>query len=425
MIVSKRVYYPLVLFFYHSKLLSSEQLTQIPKTTKNYWNTTSHVDMFGYEWVSSFYSEYDNFNLIQKHKIIFKSARLCCKVFDVFSVLCTNIKAYHKIFKNNAGIIINTIDYLAQEIRLDKACRLFNITTQKFYRFKNKVKCTASVLNLCYKTHPHQLTIAECSQIKEAVNDATNERKTFVSIWYKLMRDGKLYCSASTFYKYANLVSERVAKIKFEKPKMSLKATRIFEFIHVDTTLLPTLKDGTIRAVIIKDNYSKKVLHKGIVDSGDSKWIVLLLKEMFAMYGLENYNRLITLVSDGGSENKGDVTQWFNTFDKDSIAKQIAKTKEFKFTNNEIESTFNIFKNEFLQGKEIIDKEHAKRELDNFANYNDKQRYPIALYGCTPQEVFEGAIIDKHRFKENIRQARKNRYGKNKAGRFCDVCTPS
>jgi hypothetical protein len=34
-------------------------------------------------------------------------------------------------------------------------------------------------------------------------------------------------------------------------------------------------------AVIIKDNYSKFILHKGIVPNGDSKWIAKLLEEMY------------------------------------------------------------------------------------------------------------------------------------------------
>ncbi|HVA99119.1 MAG TPA: hypothetical protein VNG53_09505, partial [Bacteroidia bacterium] len=67
------------------------------------------------------------------------------------------------------------------------------------------------------------------------------------------------------------------------------------------------------------------------------------------------------------------------------IGKQTAKTKEFIYTNNEIESTFNIFKNDFLCHKEISDKEHAKKLLAEFQLYNDNERYPLMLYGLTPQ----------------------------------------
>lgn len=113
----------------------------------------------------------------------------------------------------------------------------------------------------------------------EAVNEPSNERKTLSGILYKLMRLGKLFCSLSTFYKYAKLVSERVIKLKGKKPSEKLIATRIFEYIHIDTTLIPTIEDGTIRAVVIKDNFSKKILHQGVVENGNSTWICNLYRK--------------------------------------------------------------------------------------------------------------------------------------------------
>ncbi len=236
-------------------------------------------------------------------------------------------------------------------------------------------------------------------------------------------RSGKLYCSRSTFYKYAGLVRKHRRKTELRKTKLSIQSTRIFEFVHVDTTWLYTIKDGPVRAVIIKDNYSKKVLHQAVVDSGNSKWIALLLQEMFSIYKLYQYSQPITIVSDGGSENKGEVLNWINTFDKDAVIKKTAKTIDFQYTNNEIESTFNIFKNEYIGQTEIADKEHSRKLLKDFQLYNDNQRYPIALYGLIAQEVFDGAVPDKYRFRNDIQHAAKNRHIRNKSALFCDVCS--
>lgn len=420
---AKRNYHPLVQFFFYAEMLSPEQLAQIPTTTIDYWRKNNHVELFGYPWVSSFFSEYQEYNQNQKRKIIFKSTRLCVRLFASFSILCAGIKGYKTVLKNNAAYIITTIDYLAKEIPFDKTCKIFNITTQQYYRWKNKVKCTASVLNLCYKTHPRQLTIGECSIIKDAVNEPANQRKKLSTILYSLMRKGKLFCSRSTFYKYANLVSERIIKRKGKKPSEKLIATRIFEYIHIDTTLIPTIEDGTVRAVFIKDNCSKKILHKGIVENGNSKWIVDLLLETFDMYKLLDQDEITTIVSDGGSENKGEVTQWIESLNSDKIKKKTARTKEFIYTNNEIESVFHIFKHEFLPNEKITNKEQVRKYLQEFQFYNNNERYPISLHGLTPQEVFDGSIPDKNRFKTEITQATKKRYEKNKKGRFCDVCS--
>lgn len=418
----KRIYHPLVIFYFYAGLLTPEQLAQIPKTTLDYWKRNDHTSMFGYDWVSTFYSNHDDFNKIQKRKIIFKSVRLCGKLFYSFSYLCAGIKNYKKTFKNNFVKIIETIDYLATEIPFEKACRIFNLSPQQYYRWKNKINCSASVLNLCFKTHPHQLTLAEGSVIKEAINDPANELKKLASIFYTLMRENKLGCSLSTFYKYVALLSERIGKHKYTKLVQSLQSCYPLQFIHIDTTWLQTVKEGRIRAVIVKDNYSKKILHQSIVDNGHSHWIARLMREVFSMYGLASVSKPVAFVSDGGSENKGEVIEWIESLHSLNVTKLIAKTERFNYTNNEIESTFNIFKNEFIAYREIIDKKHAQQVLSDFQLYNNTKRYPLALYGLTPQEVFDGATPDKHRFKENIKQAAAMRYQKNKAGRFCDVC---
>ncbi len=337
--------------------------------------------------------------------------------------MCSSIKAYKKALKNNALTVVQTIDYLAGSISLNRACRVFNITTQKYYRLKNKVMCTASVLNLCFKTHPGQLTIAECTIIKTAINEAHNSHKSLTTIWYQLMRSNSLFCASSTFYKYASLLSVQVLKTKHIPAKLQLRATRIFEYLHIDTTLVPSLQQGMLRGVIIKDNYSKKILHQAVVNDGSSGAILAVVKEMFTLCNLQNHPQPITLVSDGGSENKGEVTQWFTTLDASTFTKQIAKTPTFSFTNNQIESTFNTFKNKFLNQRAISNKVHLLQELNDFAHYNNNHRYPISLAGYTPQEVFEGAIVDKNKFKISIQQAQTLRYHKNKSASFCNVCT--
>lgn len=85
------------------------------------------------------------------------------------------------------------------------------------------------------------------------------------------------------------------------------------------------------------------------------------------------------------------MIEWIKHLSLPNVIKVTARTDSFKYTNNEIESTFNIFKNEFVVWREIINKEHAQQLLNDFQQYNDNERYPLALWGLTPQEVFDGA----------------------------------
>jgi hypothetical protein len=420
--ITKRSYHPLVPFLFHTNSLSENQLKAIPKTTRDYWKQTKLCELHGQEWVSHLSDSFEDFEKIQKRKIIFKSARLCVKIFSTVETLYSNIKVRKRIWKKHTPLIIETIDYLAKEMKLSKACRVFNITTHKYYRDKNKLFCTASILNLCFKTHPHQLTIAETSAISQAINHPDSFNKTISTIWYGMLRKGDFFCGRSTFYKYTKLLSPLVKKVDYFLPSKTFSASRILEYIHIDTTFLPTMNDGYLRVVILKDNYSKFLLHFGIVESGHSKWIADLLKVAFNKYHLSNYKDKINIVSDGGSENKGDVIEWINKMDNTHIRKLTAKTSTFDFTNNEIESTFHILKNKFLKGVKIKDKDQLKILLEKFQHYNNNERYPGKLYGLTPHEVFNGEVINKYRFKESIKASAKMRHIKNRNGRFCDIC---
>ena len=60
-------------------------------------------------------------------------------------------------------------------------------------------------------------------------------------------------------------------------------------------------------------------------------------------------------------------------------------------------------------------------QLDLFEEYYNYKRFPIELHGCSPMEVVNGMIPDKHKFKKDLRIAKHQRYLENKAARFCDV----
>ena len=76
-----------------------------------------------------------------------------------------------------------------------------------------------------------------------------------------LLNESKLFYSITTFYKYAQLLFEGEKPKCYTLEKVKLFASRIFEYLHIDTTLIPTLQAGTKRVVFVKDNFSKALLH--------------------------------------------------------------------------------------------------------------------------------------------------------------------
>jgi len=228
------------------------------------------------------------------------------------------VKGYKRILKKNAEQVIATIDYLLMDMPLEKSCKAFAITTNQYYRWKNKIHCSVSVLNLCFKTQPFQLSIAEVTTINETINKPENYFKPLCTLYYGLMRAGELFCALSTFYKYAGLLSERKKKRK-EKTKISFRAKKAFEYLHIDITYIPIKKKGDIRVAFVKDNKSKAILHKMILPDGRSEFIRDLLRQTFTKYNLFSYPDPIHIVSDGGPENKGEVIKWIDGLRKNTV----------------------------------------------------------------------------------------------------------
>lgn len=421
---NKRSYHPLVLFFYYNKLLNSEQLSLIPATTIAYWDKNQLELMYGSDWVKEFSVDFEDLAVTQKRKIITKAAKLCIKTLACFSSVLDKASNIQSLMKRNAKQVIDTIDYMITEMPLKKACKVFKISSNQYYRWKNKLYCSASVLNLCFKTHPHQLTIAEAYCIKEAIHDPEYTYLPRASIYYTLLNKDKLFCSITTFYKYARLLftGEKMKRPKEETTR--LFASRLFEYLHIDTTLIPTLKAGTKRVVFVKDNFSKALLHKVIVPDGKSTWIADVLKETFSKHHLINYTDPINIISDKGSENKGEVLKWIQELNTlNMVIKKTVGEDNFKYYNNEVESCFHIFKNEFSRDKLYHEEDDLQKGIEEFEIYFNKKRYPKELYGLTPQQILDGAIPDKNKFTEKIKIQKKLRYQKNKSAKFCDVCS--
>jgi pyruvate-formate lyase-activating enzyme len=73
------------------------------------------------------------------------------------------------------------------------------------------------------------------------------------------------------------------------------------------------------------------------------------------------------------------------------------------------ESTHSIYKSKFLQGKHSIDKEDHLKNITLFFNYYNDNRFPFEFYGLTPMEVLKGEKPDKTKYREQIKNAQKER----------------
>lgn len=117
------------------------------------------------------------------------------------------------------------------------------------------------------------------------------------------------------------------------KPQKEFRASRIFEWLHVDITNVPTIEDGIQKVAFVKDNFSKAILHYSSIEGkAGSVFIANLFQETFEKYKLFEASKPINILSDGGSENKGQFLSWIKGVKAPpQINKLTAKTLEFPF----------------------------------------------------------------------------------------------
>ena len=407
-------------------MLTPEQLTQIPRTTQNNWNDFKHEDYFGFHLAEDYIKDFDLIKNVLISKHLKTATKFMCALSRGYSDIISEIENNKKLLRKHASDIIYSIGRIAKYggMKITDASRLFGVSKDWFYRHRKKTACSVSKLGKCFRQYPNQLTPGELEAIEKIIIDPENHGKTKTTLYFDAMRKGLVNCGRSTFFKYADLVGYQ--KLKKKKPndkKIGFRASRVFEWLHVDVTLVQTVRDGIQRVAFVKDNYSKVLLHHKSTDgSADSNFIRELFEETFAKYHLLDLDNPINILSDGGSENKGSLLEWINQIDTPPIVRKItANSPEFPFSNSMSESTHSIYKTEFMRRKYSLDNAQHCKDLERFMIYYNYKRFPCEHFGLTPMEVLEGEEPCRSRFKEQIVEARKVRILKNQEFTQCPV----
>lgn len=406
-------------------MLDVEQLENIPKNTRNNWDKFKHESYDCDEWIQPYLKNFEDIRDVYTRAHLYKTMKTIVSISNGYRKVLSEITKHKKTLKNNADTIVNSIDKLIKvsNIKTKRACSFYGVSKEWYYREKRKIRCSLSTFKLCYKQHPNQLTQNESIAIEQVIFNPSNFGKTKTTLYYLALEKQIISCAKSTFCKYATALGYQKPKFKNKITKKGFRATRLFEWLHVDVTFVPTLEGGMQKVAFVKDNFSKGLLHyKSTSDKADSNFIAQLFQETFDKHNLFNCPNPINVLSDGGSENKGEFLSWIKHIKAPPMVSKItARINEFPFSNSMAESTHSIYKTEFL--KKQLSKnigEHLKN-LENFFAYYNESRFPTELYGLTPQDVINGKTPNKYLYSEAIKQARKERVLVNQNFNNCPI----
>jgi hypothetical protein len=254
----KNKYHPMIILLYHSNMLSPEQMALIPPTTKSNWRKFIHQDYFGFEMVKDYIEDFDYIKEVLTKKHLKRAMKFACSLSDGYSNLIQEIEGSKKLIKKHKEQITYSIQRMAKygKITVSDASRLFGVSKDWFYRHRKFKPCSESYSGKCFRQYPNQLTAKEVISIESIVLNPENQKKTKTTLFFNSIRKGLIVCGMSTFFKYADIVGyQKPEKAKNNKRKVGFRATRPFEWLHVDVTYVQTQNDGVQYVAFIKDNY--------------------------------------------------------------------------------------------------------------------------------------------------------------------------
>jgi hypothetical protein len=133
---------------------------------------------------------------------------------------------------------------------------------------------------------------------------------------------------------------------------------------------------------------------------------------------IENY--YIHLITEGGSENKGELNTYLQN--PDIKLKKLIAYQDIAYSNSAIEAFNKIVKYQELHLKNIPDIDTLERTLSDWIPiFNNQRPNRKGKYLLTPSELYNSNTIDPLRIKKRLDQARIDRIRFNKIY-SCGIC---
>jgi len=151
-----------------------------------------------------------------------QAAKALYFIFQSYRIVLNKSGNKNKLFFEFKELVVDTVERTKYILGFEKVLNVFNISSQTYYYWKNKIVCKSSVLNLCKIRHPQQLTLTELKKIKQYLTDKQYFNWSLASVYYKMLKEKSVYMSLVSFYKYAKLL-----KLTRQKPSHRRKKHKI------------------------------------------------------------------------------------------------------------------------------------------------------------------------------------------------------
>jgi putative transposase len=330
-------------------------------------------------------------------------------LFDFFLRLIEQKQSLKKLYRKQRARIVSLVEHLKYFSTPVTACKWLGITERTYFNWKNRPACKMTYTQECPNVFPSQLTDQE-RQILE--NEYfKNERYAdypIADLYAQMLRDKKVLVSEASFYELAATLGEREKRkvLRQKRHRKGLRAENPKQILHMDKTLYPTEDGNRPWIYIVCDNRSRAILSAFAHAGSHSATAAANLKSALDEHGVSE----CWLVTDDGSENKGEVKKYLRG--KPAIKHKIAQ-QDIPHSNSMVEAVIKVLKYRHLKNRHFKNLNQLKKALAKAVQeYNNRPR-KIHL-GKTPLEVLSGDFPDTNELRELKVQARQKRLEQNR-----------
>ncbi|MFM7022203.1 MAG: hypothetical protein ACKOXB_04435 [Flavobacteriales bacterium] len=401
---------------------SKKQILQfVPSSTYYGWMDRGAEHFFGKDFAACNHaSAIDIAKKLARSERLIKAAKALYHIYCFYKSVVDHLPDAKKLCRDNKNLILKSFHAAARHISKSRVYKTLNIS-HDFVHYKHTASCAVSVFNKCFRKHPSQLSAAEVKTIRDYCSHPVYKNWQGVSVYWQMIRDGKIFCSKTTFYRYINKMGIMFSKKRNKwKHYIPIVAKKPFEILHMDVSKI-TLNNIKGYLYLIIDNFSRSVLAYSFSKEIKSYLSTKNLIKVCRKYDLQ-INPYVTLITDGGSENKGYVNRFVN-LPCVNIVHKIAQS-DISSSNSMVESVIKQLKQYHLHIEPDDTFEKVTAAIDvGISEYAQK---PLDVHhGFTPTEILTqpNLLVNKIPFcdQQKIKILRDKRKENNKINR-CNSC---
>lgn len=300
-------------------VLPQDFLSSIKPSTVHYWKNDTPDKYVGSEFASTVHNNIDDLQVIYDQKIehLKRMFVTFCKVYlTILSFI--GEKEFQTIIKKNRNRVVALIENVPSSlVDRNMLCKFLRITPKSFQTWKRYQNyfCDFSLLNLCFKRVPQQISRREIDTLKSFMTNKRFYHWSISAVWGLAFKHGKTSMAESTWYRYAKRLGLTTIRKKYKKKclRHSVKAELVNEIWHMDVTYYKTLDNVQYYIYTVMDNFSRKILAYDVSDKLSAQIRLSSLKRAIK----NEFNITIAskssvdLIVDGGSENNNHTIDEF------------------------------------------------------------------------------------------------------------------